>query len=309
MRIIFAGTPHFAVPVLQALARQHEVAAVLTQPDRPKGRSLRTEPTPVKVAAEELGLTVLQPDRLNDAAALDQLRALGADAIVVAAYGRILPAAVLDLTPAGCVNIHPSLLPAYRGAAPIQRAIMNGDAVTGVSIMKLDEGVDTGSVYARAEVAIDENETAGELSKKLDREATRLVLGVLDEIERGTAVLTPQPEEGASIAEKISKEEARIDWKATARQIHDLVRALNPAPGGHTSIGNRRVKVWRTALHPDGVFGKPGEVVETRPHLKVGTSAGDISLLEVQPESKGRMTASEFVRGYRLEVGDRLGER
>lgn len=307
MRLIFAGTPDFAVPILEAVARTHDVAVVLTQPDRPRGRSRRPEPLPVKKDAQRLGIDVLQPEDLRDPDVLEGLRSLDAAAVVVAAYGRILPVELLQLTPEGCINVHPSLLPAYRGAAPIQRAVLNGDSTTGVSIMKLDEGTDTGPVYAQAEVPIGSDDTAGELAEHLAKDATRLLLGVLDEIERGTATPTPQPDKGASVAAKIDKRDARIDWRQTARGIHNLVRALNPAPGAFTTIGGRRVKVWRTMLEPDGEVSRPGVILQTDPHLKVGTGGGDVMLLEVQPENKDRMSAMEFVRGYRPKIGDTVG--
>lgn len=307
MRLIFAGTPDFAVPMLEAVFARHDIAAVLTQPDRPRGRSLHLEPTPVKAAAERLSIPVMQPETLRDPLVQSDLRALGAQAIVVVAYGRILPKEVLDLTPSGCINVHPSLLPAYRGAAPIQRAIMNGETQTGVSIMKLDEGMDTGPIYAQSVVPISPDETAAELAGRLDQEAARLLLDVLDSAERGRAAPTPQPDEGVSIADKIGKDEARIEWRKSAREIHNVVRALNPIPGAFTTAGGRRLKVWRTVLARDG-SGAPGEVVSTEPRLEVGTGAGDIVLVEVQPENKARMAALEFVRGYRPSVGDRLGD-
>lgn len=307
MRLIFAGTPEFAVPVLEALARRHEVAAILTQPDRPKGRSLRTEPTPVKVAADKLGIPALQPDSLRDESVVAQLADIGAQAIVVVAYGKILPRGVLDLTPVGCINIHPSLLPAYRGAAPIQRAIINGDDVTGISVMQLDEGMDTGPVYAQSRITIEPDETAGELAARLDHEATELLLAVLEEIELGTAVATPQSAGGVSVAEKVSKEDAVIDWRKTAREIHNQVRALNPVPGAFTSYSGRRIKVWRTNIEGENTSASPGEISRAGDRLDVDTGSGIIALLEVQPESKGRMSAAEFVRGYRLRAGHMMG--
>ncbi|RJQ54153.1 MAG: methionyl-tRNA formyltransferase [Actinobacteria bacterium] len=306
MRLIFAGTPEFAVPILEAVAAEHEIAAVLTQPDRPKGRALRLEPTPVKAAAARLGLPVLQPARLRDSDILQALDGLRARAIVVVAYGKILPPPVLELTPAGCVNVHPSLLPKYRGPAPIQRAIAAGETVTGVSIMKLDEGMDTGPVYKQAEVPIGPDETSGELAGRLNKVAAGLLLEVLREIEEGTAKPAPQPAEG-TIAEKIEKEETEIDWSRTAKQIHDLVRALNPAPGAFTTFQRGRLKVWRTQMYADGPTGTAGEIVSVEPALLVATGSGHLRLLELQPENKKRMPAADFVRGYSPAVGTKLG--
>ncbi len=306
MRLIFAGTPEFAVPMLKAVTAGHDVAAVLTQPDRRRGRSLRLEAPPVKVAAEELGLLVLQPEKLRDPDTYIILEALNAEAIVVVAYGRILPPEILDLTPAGCVNVHPSLLPAYRGAAPIQRAIMNGDEVTGVTIMRLDAGMDTGPIYAQVEVAIGSSDTAGELAAKLDEAGAKLLVKVLSSIERGRAKLTPQPPEG-SLADKIDKDETRIDWSKTARQVHDLVRALNPSPGAYTTYSGQRLKVWLTEPYGDGPVGEPGQIVSVSRGLLVATGGGDLRLLELQPENKKRMGVEEFIRGYHPAPGMKLG--
>lgn len=308
MRLVFAGTPQFAAPILDAVAQRHVVLAVLTQPDRPRGRSLRPEASQVKIAATKLNIPVLQPERLQGSAVVDQLTSLTPEAIIVAAYGHILPAELLSLPPQGCINIHPSLLPAYRGPAPVTQVIMNGETRTGVSIMRLDEGMDTGPVFAQSPVAIGPDETAGELSERLADEGADLLLRVLEEIQAGTAVATPQPREGVSITTKVTKEQGRIDWKATARQIHNMVRALNPAPGAFTSLAGRRLKVYRTAIASGEGTGLPGEIVGTEGELRVVAGAGVVKLIEVQPENKGRMSGDAFARGYRPVLGDRLGE-
>jgi methionyl-tRNA formyltransferase len=261
MRLIFAGTPAFAARALAALlGAGHEVALVLTQPDRPAGRGLKLAPSAVKTLAQERGLAVYQPASLKDREAQERLRAIGADAMVVAAYGLILPQAVLVLPRLGAINIHASLLPRWRGAAPIQRAILSGDALTGISIMQMDAGLDTGAVLAAEPLPIAAEDTAASLHEKLAECGARLILTVLERLDRGEQSAEPQPDQGATYAAKITKAEAEIDWNEAAGLIERKVRAFNPAPGASTAAKSSALKIWRARVV--AAEGAPGTVLE-----------------------------------------------
>lgn len=306
MRVAFLGTPDVAVPALEALvaADDVEVVAVLTNPDRPKGRSKTPVPPPVKVAAEAHGIEVWQP--LKPAEVLDELTALGVDACAVVAYGALLPQRVLDAGGRGFVNLHFSLLPRWRGAAPVQHALRAGDEVTGITTFVLDKGMDTGPVLDRVEVAIDPDESAGDLLARLAELGGPVLV---DSIRRLVAGQTPEPQpaEGATLAPKITPEDVRIDWEAPARAIHDLVRSAEPAPGAHTTFRGKRLKVRSTRLVD--AFGEPGEVVERRSDgVVVASGAGGLLLARVQPEGKAVMDGQAFANGYRPEPGERLGD-
>jgi methionyl-tRNA formyltransferase len=304
MRVLFCGTPRFAVPSLEAVARAHRVVAVVTQPDRPAGRGLRVASPPVAVRARELGLPVLQPERLRDVRrALEE----GSPEVgVVVAYGRILPAWLLQLPPRGFVNVHPSLLPKYRGASPIQAAIRNGDPTTGVSVIWVTEELDAGDVLAQREVPVSPHDTAGTLEARLAEEGARLLVEVLDAMERGELRPTPQDPARATYCSKLSKEAGRISWEWPAEVVERHVRAMDPWPAAYTVHQGRALKVWRVRL-AEGC-GSPGEVLRLTPQgFVVATGQGAVELLEVQPPSGRRMTAAEYARGYRLKVGDRLG--
>ena len=306
MRIVFLGTPDVAVPSLQALldADDVEVAAVITNPDRPKGRSRTPQPPPVKVAAEAGGVPVWQPARPREV--LDDLHALAPDACAVVAYGALLPRDVLDAGGAGFVNLHFSLLPRWRGAAPVQHALRAGDTVTGVTTFVLDEGMDTGDVLRRVEVDVDPDEDAGTLLDRLaDLGGPVLVDSLRDLV--GGATPTPQPAEGATLAPKITGDDTALDFRATARQVVDLVRSASPVPGTHTTFEGRRFKVYR-AVVADGT-GEPGELVAVDgdgPVVACGDGA--VRLLTVQPEGKPRMDAGAWANGARPEVGARFGQ-
>lgn len=308
MRIVFLGTPEVAVPSLRALDAAHdvEVAAVITNPDRPRGRSRQPRPPPVKVAAEELGLTVWQPQRPSEI--VDGLAALDLHAGAVVAYGAILRPEVLASAGHGLVNLHFSLLPRWRGAAPVQHAIRAGDEVTGLTTFVLDEGMDTGPILEQREVTIGPGETAGELLQRLAelgapqlvRSVRRLVAG--DEPR-------PQPEEGVTLAPKVERDDVAIDWSEPARDVVNLVRSANPSPGAHTRFRGEPLKVWRA--HPTGetgTRGDPGTVVETGRDGPV-VRAGDhpIVLTEVQPAGRASMDGASFANGYQPEPGERLG--
>ncbi len=304
MRLIFMGAPDFAVPVLDALiAAGHEIAAVYTQPPRPAGRGKKSRPTPVQARAEALGLEVRTPLNFRDPTDREAFAALDADAAVVVAYGLILPEAVLEATRLGAWNLHASLLPRWRGAAPIQRAVMAGDARTGVCAMRMEKGLDTGPVARRAEIEIGRGETAGDLHDRLAAMGAPLMVEALKEIEAGTAVLVPQPEEGVTYASKIEKSEARIDWSRPAEEIDRQVWGLSPFPGAWTEIGGERVKILLGWPLPGE--GKPGEALDDR--LLVATGEGALRLLRLQRAGRGPMEAADFLRGFAVPSGTVLG--
>ena len=299
MRIVFAGTPDFAVPCLRAAAQRHEVVAVYTQPDRPAGRGRGLTPSPVKLEAIARGLPVLQPESLRKPESQQALRDLSPDLLVVVAYGLILPQAVLDIPAFGCWNVHASLLPRWRGAAPIQRAIMAGDAESGVAVMKMEAGLDTGPVGLLERVAIGPDMTAGELHDRLMIVGGDIMGRALAALERGGLHFTPQPDEGVTYAAKIEKSETRIDWSKPAKQVHDHIRGLSPFPGAWFDLDGVRVKVLRSTLGL-GV-GKPGEVLDDR--LTVACGEGAVRLIEVQKAGSRALAAEEFLRGVELVKG------
>jgi methionyl-tRNA formyltransferase len=306
MRLLFFGTPEFAVPSLEALLRRgDEVAAVVCQPDRPAGRGQKLTPPPVKLAALARGLLVLQPTKLRSEETMATLRAHAAELIVVAAYGRILPAALLGLPPRGCINVHASLLPRYRGAAPIQWAILNGDAATGVTIMEMDEGMDTGAMLLQKATDIRPGETYGELQDRLALLGAEALVEALDAMARGVLVATPQDEALAVAAPKIDKEQGRVEWSRAAREIERRVRAFNPWPSAYCEHGGQVLKLHRVSLVERR--GAPGEVAAVSPDLVVACAEGGLRLDEVQPAGRSRMPGAAFARGARLAVGDRLG--
>ena len=305
LRLIFMGTPEFAVPTLRAVAAAgHEIAAVYTQPPRPAGRrGLELTPSPVQREAERLGVEVRTPISLKDEAEQQKFRDLHADAAVVVAYGLLLPVAVLEGSRLGAYNGHASLLPRWRGAAPIQRAIMAGDKETGMMIMKMDVGLDTGPVALAERVAIDPDMTGGELHDRLTEVGARLMVAALAQLEAGTLPLTPQPAEGVTYASKIDKAETRIDWRRPARQVHDHIRALSPAPGAWCEVpvagATERLKVLRSEVVEGS--GIAGTLLDA--DLTVACKEGAVRLLDVQ-RAGGRPTrAAEFLRGMKLEKG------
>ena len=314
MRVVFAGTPEFAAVVLRGvLDSGHEVAAVFTQPDRPAGRGRSLRRSAVKVLAEERGIAVFQPATLRAARARACLHALAPDVIVVAAYGLLLPPEVLSVPPEGCVNVHASLLPRWRGAAPVERAILAGDERTGVSIMLMDEGFDTGDVLARSELAIGAAECAGELRGRLAALGAALLARTLDDLPRARACSRPQHAPCAVYAERISKHEARLDWSRSARELDRVVRAMNPAPVAFTTVptprrGPRRLRIWRSRPC-SGITGEvAGQVVRALRHeVEVSTGHGRLALVEVQEEGGRRMPVGEYARSRRLAPGTLLG--
>jgi methionyl-tRNA formyltransferase len=305
LRLIFMGTPDFAVPTLLAIASQgHDVAAVYTRAAKPAGRrGLELTPSPVEREAKRLGLTVHTPASLKGADAQAAFTAHRADAAVVVAYGMILPKAILDAPPLGCFNLHASLLPRWRGAAPINRVIMAGDAESGVTVMKMDEGLDTGAMAMSARAPIAPDLTAGELHDTLARLGAGLMVLALAALEKGALQLTPQPKAGVTYAAKIDKAETRIDWAKPWKAVHDHIRGLSPFPGAWCELpGTGRVKVLRSA-RGEGA-GPPGTVLDGR--LTVACADGAVRIVELQKAGGKPMPADEFLRGSAMPVGSRL---
>jgi methionyl-tRNA formyltransferase len=309
MRIVFAGTPEFAVPALEALVAAGEtLALVLTQPDRPAGRGLALAESPVKRAAVAHGLAVFQPQTLKDANAQARLAEVAPDLMVVAAYGLILPQAVLDIPRLGAINIHASLLPRWRGAAPIQRAILAGDGETGISIMRMEAGLDTGPVLLSTPIPIEDHDTARTIHDELAALGGRLVVEAVERLRDGPLRGMPQPSDGVTYAAKIEKSEARIDWTRRAAEIDCQVRAFNPTPGASTTLDGAEVKVWRA--RPLAIRGgEPGVIARASPAegIVVACGAGALVLDELQKAGGKRLAAADFLRGTRLEPGRRFG--
>jgi methionyl-tRNA formyltransferase len=312
MRLVFAGTPAFAAVALAALlASRYPLMLVLTQPDRPARRGLRPQASEVKALAQKHGIEVFQPASLKSEDALSRLKSAHADAMVVAAYGLILPKAVLDLFPFGCVNIHASLLPRWRGAAPIQRALLAGDPESGACIMRMDAGLDTGPLYICERVPIEPSETGGSLHDKLAAVGARLVVEALDGIEDGRLQPRPQPFEGATYAAKVDKKEAILDWKRDAVSIERTVRAFNPVPGALSTLDGEPVKIWRAqcAAETGAETGTdPGQVISADEQgIVVACGKGALRIIELQRAGGKRLAARDFVRGRALAAATRFG--
>jgi methionyl-tRNA formyltransferase len=313
MNLIFAGTPDFAASALEALlVAGRVVSLVLTQPDRPAGRGMKAIASPVKRLAQAHALPVLQPATLKDPVIQRTIAESGADAMVVAAYGLILPPAVLDMFPLGAINIHASLLPRWRGAAPIQRALLAGDQVTGVCIMRMDAGLDTGPVLMQESLAITTDETAQTLHDRLAGLGSRLIVQTLDLLESGPISARPQPNEGVTYAHKLNKAEARVDWWASAVSIERQIRAFCPHPGAQTVLRGTELKLFRAALREKLTLGGPkpqaGEIIAAGPAgLTVSCGQGQLELLELQRPGGKRLPASDFLRGFPILPGERFG--
>jgi len=307
VRLIFLGTPAFAVPTLEsAVAAGHEVRTVVTQPDRPSGRGQQLARPPVKEAALRLGLPVYQPERVRRPEAIEHLRALWAEAMVVVGYGQIIPQVIIDLAPRGIINVHASLLPKYRGAGPVQWAIINGETRTGVTTMQIDAGLDTGDMLLKAETEIGPDENSVELAKRLAVMGAELLVRTLGGLERGSIQPEKQDPAAATYAPILKKEDGRIDWSQTARGIHNRVRGLEPWPGAYTRFRGQTLHIWRSRPY-DGGEGRPGRFAGLKPP-RVWCGAGSLELLELQLEGRKRMTAADFANGQRLSEHDYLGE-
>ena len=320
MRIVFMGTPDFSVPALKALVEAgHQVIAVVTQPDKPKGRGKEVQMTPVKIQAMEYGIPVYQPAKVREASFVEVLQGMEADVYVVIAFGQLLPKAVLELPKYGCINIHASLLPKYRGAAPIQWCVIDGERETGITTMMMDVGLDTGDMLEKTVIPIEEKETGGSLHDKLSLAGGALILSTLKKLEEGTLVRTPQTDEGTCYAKMLTKSLGDIDWNQSAVSIERLIRGLNPWPSAYTLWNGKTIKIWsadvttgREAaafLSESGVPSEtgitPGTVVCSDKHsLVVCTGDGLLSVRELQMEGKKRMVTPAFLRGYPIPEGD-----
>lgn len=302
MNIIFMGTPDFAVPTLEELARSaHNISAVITQPDKPVGRKQILTPPDVKVCAEKYGIKVLQPETLKDDNSVKEIKSLNPDVIVVAAYGKILPKAVLDIPKFGCINVHGSLLPKYRGASPIQSAVLNGDKISGVTTMYMGEGLDTGDILLKEETEIGENETSAELFDRLSVMGASLLLKTLDELDNITPL--KQDENKATYTEKITKSMCPINWDNTARAVHNQVRGLQTWPVASAKLGGKDVKIHSTVFCEKS--GNAGEIISTSP-LTVACGENSVIINELQLSGKKRMDSKSFLLGHSLNVGDKF---
>ena len=310
MRIVFMGTPDFAVGSLQALCEsgKHEILAVVTQPDRPKGRGNKLLQTPVKEYALEQGLTVYQPQKVKTPEFVELLHELQPELIVVAAFGQFLSKEILELPKYGCINVHASLLPKYRGAAPIQYAIIKGEKESGVTIMQMDIGMDTGAMLDKVVVPIEENTTMGELHDALREQGAALLLQVIDKIAAGTTAAEPQDDAQATYATLLDRSMEHIDWSKTAQEVHNLIRGFNPAPSTFTKLPNgKSLKIWGSKMTDKSSAAAAGTVIATGKHsFFVACGEGVLEITEVQPESKKRMPAQVFLNGRGVQEGDLL---
>ncbi|MBD5134877.1 MAG: methionyl-tRNA formyltransferase [Lachnospiraceae bacterium] len=309
MRIVFMGTPDFAVPVLEALCDAgHEVAAVVTQPDKPRGRGKEMQYTPVKESALERGIEVYQPVKVKDEAFVQILKEINPDVIVVVAFGQILPSTILHMPKYGCINVHASLLPKYRGAAPIQWVIIDGEKETGITTMQMDEGLDTGDMMLKAVISIDEKETGGSLHDKLAGIGGTLIVDTLKQVEEGSIVLEKQDDSKSNYAKMLNKKLGRIDFEKSAEEIERLIRGLNPWPSAYTSLNGKTLKIWDADVRKEKTDIPPGEIIEvTNDEILVSTGDGILIINELQLEGKKRMDTESFLRGYKVEKGEKLG--
>lgn len=307
MRVVFMGTPDFSVPALENIAKKYEVVAVVTQQDRPKGRGHKMQYTPVKEKAIELEIPVYQPKRVKDLEFVDILKTLKPDVIVVIAFGQILSKEILELPKYGCINVHASLLPKYRGAAPIQWAVINGDKKSGVTTMYMAEGLDTGDIIDTSEIVLDEKETGGSLFDKLADLGGKLILNTLDKLETGTATRTRQDDARSTYAGKITKELGKIDFTKSAAEIERLIRGLNPWPSAFTYMDDKMLKIWNADVLEETVEEDPGTITEVnKKFIKVATGEGYLLLKEIQLEGKKRMNVTSFLNGYNFTT-NKLG--
>lgn len=307
MKIIFMGTPDFAAASLEALiASRHEIQAVVTQPDKPKGRKGELTPSPVKVVAEEKGIKVYQPLKVRDEEFVKTLRAYNPDVMVVVAFGQIIPLSILKMPKFGCVNIHGSLLPKYRGAAPIQWAVLDGEKETGITTILMDEGIDTGDILLKKTIKIDADETSGSLFDKLMALGAETILETLDELEKGNLTPTKQGESPTAYAKMLTKAMGLIDFTRPAKELDCFVRGMDPWPSAYTLLAGKTLKLWKVRA-VDG-SGKAGSVIEIgKESFTIACGEGAIEVLEVQLEGKKRMSAGDFLKGSSLNIGQELG--
>jgi methionyl-tRNA formyltransferase len=309
MRVVFMGTPDFAVPTLQAMIDHHEVAAVVTQPDKPKGRGKQMAFPPVKEKALEYEIPVYQPVRARDPEFIALLRELNPDVIVVVAFGQILPKEILEIPKYGCINGHASLLPMYRGAGPIQWVVINGEKETGITTMRMDEGLDTGDMIEKAVISIDPKETGGSLFDKLMVLGGELMLSTLEKLENGTATFTPQGDGKTCYSPMLTKQMGNIDFTKSAREIECLIRGLNPWPSAYTTLHGKTMKIWDADVVEGDALKAPGTIIAvTKKAIVVQTGEGALALNEIQLAGKKRMQTSAFLLGYAVNEGEQLGE-
>lgn len=307
MNLLFLGSSDFSLPFLETLlASDHKVVAVVTTPTKPKGRGLKIQPNPVEILAREKGLLLLAPAKLKDPEALESVQGIGVDVLVVASYGKILPSSWLRLPKKLPINVHPSLLPRYRGAAPINWQIVNGEERTGVSVFKMEEGLDSGDILAQVEMPLEMTDTAATLAEKMGHEGSRLLLKVLREVEEGSVAFAPQDPSQATYARKLTKEDGLVDWGKSAVEIHNLIRGMIPWPGAYTHFQGERLGILSARLEGPGCAeGKPGQVLDVHKegYLRVHTGEGAVLLDRVQPPGKREMTGHEYAIGRRLGPG------
>ena len=304
MKAVFMGTPEFAVPTLQALIDHHEVLAVVTQPDKQRGRGKKMQFPPVKEKAVEYDIPVYQPQRARDEEFIEELKNLNPDVIVVVAYGQILPESILNIPKYGCINVHGSLLPKYRGAAPIQWAVLDGEEKTGITTMYMEKGLDTGDMIDKAEVVLDEKETAGSLHDKLMVLGADLLLETLKKLEDGTAVRKKQNDEESCYAKMLSKDMGQIDFTKDAKEIECLIRGMNPWPSAYTFLNGKTLKVWKCKVSTEKTDAVPGTIfLADKEGIHTACGEGVLILTEVQLEGKKRMETEAFLRGYHIENG------
>ena len=308
MKVIFMGTPDFSTGVLESIIEAgHEVTAVVTQPDKAKGRGHEMQFTPVKEAALKYNLPVLQPKKIRDPEVVAQLENIPADICVVVAFGQIIPKSILEMKKYGCINVHASLLPAYRGAAPIQWAVVDGLKETGVTIMQMDEGLDTGDMLTKVVVPLDEDETGGSLFDKLSAAGAKLCVETMELIEKGRITPEKQGETTTEYAKMITKDLGKIDFSKSAEEIERLIRGFNPWPSAYAKLGNKTLKIWAADVLEEEYEGAFGEIIKvSRNEILVKTGKGTLSLKEIQLEGKKRMQTDAFLRGYQLESGELL---
>ena len=305
MRICFMGTPEFALPTLQVLAEKHEVVAVVSQPDKPKGRGKKLQFTPVKELALSLGLEVLQPEKIKNPDFVETLRRLDADIFIVIAYGQILSEEILNIPKYGCLNIHGSLLPKYRGAAPIQWAIINGENVTGVTIMQMDKGLDTGDMILKKEMPILADDDSNSLHERMSVIGAEALITALESIENGTAIFTKQDDNLSTYASMLKKQMGHISWDDTSDKIINLIRGLNPWPTAYTYMDGETLKIWKAKKSTDDYNGANGEIVkvDVKDGITVKTGDGAIILTEIQGKSGKRMEATKYILGHNIKNG------
>ena len=308
MRIVFMGTPEFAVPSLEALLKSDDrVVGIVTQPDRPRGRGQRLSPSPVKVIAQREQLPLLQPTKMKDPAFMAELSGWKPDLIAVAAFGRILPPAILSLPPRGCVNVHGSLLPKYRGAGPIQWAIINGETETGITTMLMDEGMDTGAILLQEAIPIAPEDTAGSLSSRLADLGGRLLVETLAQLKMGTLIPRPQDHAQGSLAPLLKKEDGVIDWSLPATVIANRIRGMTPWPGAYTFLQADRWMIYRATAMDEAATSAPGHVTAvTKDAIHVATGQGVLAIRELQPANGRRMPAVQYLAGHPLQIGMQL---